>query len=395
MNIDQYDDWEYLAEGNAHLVLSYVGQDRLLTGKVLRLTKRNNALSVDFDLQFMDDIIAPLVGGTHVDRAEKVAVSDTFLQAMQHKIQPQQPTHRRGLALTTSATLLSDYTRTFAPRPTWTFEVKPKWGFLPRSPWIDEKHSDLKQTMCRFCMHQRLRGKEQSATWPYCPLDLFSGDHDKMERALMASLMVSHGYLNMFYNGLRITAAEDQKQRFQELFSSPDLSRQDVCKRVARLLCTLLVRDPLLATLKHLQQTLDGLDVEGIYPMLQAHQPLSTEMAVWKEVLKTYQARAPDDWQGKKVLPWDEQRQRLYEYVLSMTFKDCSLMISVTKADNDRALPNSVHVFGQWFKFEIKMVDVGLKEWAKIPYWFDLDQQIVQYNLQCRTPRDCGSSSLQ
>lgn len=39
--INNEKDWEYLAEGNANIILRYVGTDPSLKGKLLRLSKSN------------------------------------------------------------------------------------------------------------------------------------------------------------------------------------------------------------------------------------------------------------------------------------------------------------------------------------------------------------------
>lgn len=32
-------EWDYLAEGNLHLLLKYIGDDKIYVGKVLRISK--------------------------------------------------------------------------------------------------------------------------------------------------------------------------------------------------------------------------------------------------------------------------------------------------------------------------------------------------------------------
>ncbi|CCI44944.1 unnamed protein product [Albugo candida] len=65
-------------------------------------------------------------------------------------------------------------------------EIKPKIGFKPRGD--DRFLPKIKTRVCRFCMHQqykRAMGKIDEVS-AYCPLDLFSGNYDRVRKALCA-----------------------------------------------------------------------------------------------------------------------------------------------------------------------------------------------------------------
>ncbi len=61
---------------------------------------------------------------------------------------------------------------------------QPKWGFLPSADYLQPPESaPIKTQNCRFCMLYHLRHPDASPS-PYCPLDLFSGDGGRIEKAL-------------------------------------------------------------------------------------------------------------------------------------------------------------------------------------------------------------------
>lgn len=90
----------------------------------------------------------------------------------------------------------------------------------------------------------------------------------------------------------------------------------------------------------------------------------------------------------------DDCIQRIGEYLLSMTLKDCSIMISVMKNKvGNKQVPSNdlktVTINEDHFHYDIKLVDIDMKKWYKIPYWFELDRQIIKYNLQLPCDRKC------
>lgn len=262
--------------------------------------------------------------------------------------------------------------------------------------------------MCRFCMHQRLRQQSTlaSSSAHYCPLDLYSGDPQRIRKALTASLTCPHNYLKLFCNGQILPPAQ-WSSRLPSLFGFEEGSWVD---KVADLLTQILLDDPILQILKRLQRSLDEYDVEGIYPLYEkhGHQP-THDIEHWKRIVQRYLNRQSS---GKNALLYNrnkfvlilcnsrcvdsadvmdeqEERQRLYEYVLSMTLKDCSVMVCLTRdygsGDTATRTIRTGHTsssLGHCFQYQIKVVDVDMKKWTKIPFWYDLDRRIIQHNLE-------------
>ena len=86
-------------------------------------------------------------------------------------------------------------------------ELKPKCGFLPTSPCI--RHP-MQRRVSRYQLHQRLKLAQGSisALSSYDPLDLFSGDEQRMEAALAALLAQPQNNLRLFWRGSAVVPQE-------------------------------------------------------------------------------------------------------------------------------------------------------------------------------------------
>ncbi|KAK2501074.1 hypothetical protein MC885_004379 [Smutsia gigantea] len=84
----------------------------------------------------------------------------------------------------------------------------PKCGFIPFSSDVTQ---ETKRRVCRYCMHQHLKvatGKWQQIS-KYCPLDLYSGNKQRMHFALKSLLQESQNNLKIFKNGELIYGCRD------------------------------------------------------------------------------------------------------------------------------------------------------------------------------------------
>lgn len=63
--------------------------------------------------------------------------------------------------------------------------MQPKWAFLSNPTYLSKETRDVKSQYCRFCMHSKHKASSgETAAVGYCPLDLFSGDKDRISKAL-------------------------------------------------------------------------------------------------------------------------------------------------------------------------------------------------------------------
>ena len=86
-------------------------------------------------------------------------------------------------------------------------ELKPKCGFLPASPCI--RHP-IQRRVSRYQLHQRLKLAQGSISQlsGYDPLDLFSGDDERVDAALAALLAQPQNNLRLFWRGAAVSPGE-------------------------------------------------------------------------------------------------------------------------------------------------------------------------------------------
>lgn len=101
--------------------------------------------------------------------------------------------------------------------PPLCIEIKPKCGFLPSSKHVSK---DIKTKVCRFCMHQHY--KVANGKWKrrslYCPLDLFSGNRQRMQFAVRHLIEEPQNNLKIFKGGVCVYSSKEGSDE------SPDLN---------------------------------------------------------------------------------------------------------------------------------------------------------------------------
>ncbi|KAI8967025.1 inositol-pentakisphosphate 2-kinase [Mycotypha africana] len=374
--LEDAQDWSYVGEGNQNIVVRYIGSNVIFRRKVLRIAKthHNPHDSVDdadviFQLKFIEDVIKPLIGNEYVIHMVPVKTTETFLAALAQRIEQYRPAHRlKGQILVRAPTsfLMQDLTQLWT-RPTlptikdaqinpeitkntdaFTIELKPKWGFKPSASNI---HS-IKTKYCRFCMHAHMRKFDIHA---YCPLDLYSNDQKRLKKALDA--LLDQPILRQ--KTLKITPQQSNFER----------------DKLQDILLNILLKDPILCKLKNLQKKLDSVDIENIIKLYKPGITIGNDIRPWKVAIANYINRQSTE---------NSVEEKLYKYVLSMTFKDCSIMINVATTTQADIEENSEVKYvtigtGNLYKYDVKLIDIDLKKIEKIPHWYELDKSIVQY----------------
>ncbi|KAI7874719.1 hypothetical protein K492DRAFT_211387 [Lichtheimia hyalospora FSU 10163] len=386
IGLSQVEHWIYGAEGNATIVLRYVGDNSHFIGYILRL-KKQSTLSKDqgpppqFSLDFSNQVITPLIGPEYMVPLSIVGVSQEFLEAISIKIEIHRPERRRSRQLDPTQQwgfLAPDLTYQYP----WAIELKPKWGFKPASSKIHPEHRHIKKRTCRFCMHSCL--KHSRTDLEYCPMDLYSRDPIRVQRALKALRREKHLHKNYQTHG-----------RYQH-----ELQDESIAPWMEDFLQQVLCRDPILTRLYRLQRQLDRMDIEhiwSIYTSVCNGQPLPGvhDINTWKQVVERFKARSAS---SSDTHHEDDYQQHLFEFVLSMIFKDCSIFISIAEVQNDNVCnvhpklrhPQSIRLSnGNTYRYNISLVDVDLKMMAKIPYWYELDQRIVSHTISMDYAKHC------
>ncbi|KAF9903106.1 Inositol-pentakisphosphate 2-kinase [Lobosporangium transversale] len=298
--------WQYRAEGNANLVLKYIGPNPRFKTTMLRLRKTDRQQKIceaskstssetlstvladkkENLLQesvFISKVFSLLLGQEYVDQLVVVSLPDEFLTALSKAIEPSRPLERlhKVIDLSQAAGFLAlDHTRFIDladSQVSVAVEIKPKWGFLTQSAFI--RHENIKRRKCRHCMHQHLKMKSGHGTSlsEYCPIDLFSGVEPLVQDSLDALIRTPQNNLRLFINGtqqLPITKEMMVKCLFKTSIeekppqgNSSLIHKEESSKPISLVdvLTRILVQSPILKRLGRLQQALDSLDIETIH----------------------------------------------------------------------------------------------------------------------------------
>ncbi|VFV45590.1 inositol-pentakisphosphate 2-kinase [Lynx pardinus] len=158
------------------------------------------------------------LGENYVHCGEVVQLPLDFVKQLCLKIQSERPESRcdkdldtlSGYALCLPNLARLQTYRFVEHRPILCVEIKPKCGFIPFSG--DVTH-EVKHKVCRYCMHQHL--KVATGKWKqiskYCPLDLYSGNKQRMHFALKSLLQEAQNNLKIFKNGELIYGCKDAR----------------------------------------------------------------------------------------------------------------------------------------------------------------------------------------
>jgi hypothetical protein len=224
--------WRYRWEGAMNIVVAYCGPDAQLQGSVLRLRKRSADFSADDfapppmeeSFAFLCEMVEPRIAcfgcracggdgtGGHAAgaslcssellvRGALVEVAEPFLCELSRMCAPHRPAARTHRDLETASRrgwLLPDLsyiphsllegcgTNSPARRPlALSVEIKPKSCVLPRLALVKPQHA-IKSRVSRFRMMQTTKlktGKVPCAS-NYDPMDLFSSQEERVEKAL-------------------------------------------------------------------------------------------------------------------------------------------------------------------------------------------------------------------
>ncbi|KAG5456188.1 MAG: inositol-pentakisphosphate 2-kinase-domain-containing protein, partial [Olpidium bornovanus] len=289
-------------------------------------------------LYFFFALVFPFLGRS---TQERVPVTPAFLETLADRIRPARPTkrlHRDVDCSATWATLCADHTvfTRHKGEPTLSVEIKPKWGFLPTSRFMHPELAPAKSATCRFCMHQALKYPDNPARRSaYCPMDLFSGDEGRMRKAVEDLQRTPQNNFRLYANGF-------------------DRTSHHLCAIVV----SILRRERALEDLRELQRTLDALDVEGIAKVCDrwSGDPRFAEFLLrepsrdeWARTVRKYKSRDAGGQRpsgggggggggdggggGLGAMTLEEAFQRVREYLICATLKDCSVFISIQRAE--------------------------------------------------------------
>ncbi|RGB24285.1 inositol-pentakisphosphate 2-kinase [Rhizophagus diaphanus] len=430
--------WKFKAEGNANITLSYVGENARYSATVLRLRKDNQLDTIIdpqyFTYSYANFVMRPLIGDKYVGESILLEVQPEFLKALSKsvlKIRSNKRTQKDIDHNQKYAILTPDHT-VFPSNisPTLSVELKPKWAFLPSSPFIE---NFVKFQSCRFCMHKYLKRGPTDDVTRYCPLDLFSLEDKRIRKAIEALIDCPGSNLKLFIQGLQIEIGKENWltslcEFFEIGYPELDDKKQHyVIDMLIVLLIQVIMKEQyLFRRLKILQKTLDELDIEGINKLLITLRPKLSEplLEEWKLIVDEYMKRTTaNNSNNENVLEFmstmenKQIHQRIYEYLMSATLKDCSIIFSFRRSDirdfaeqkshsspifqnkerlqqislseTQSPISDSLNKYpydnylDRPYVYKVSVIDLDPKPLAKLPYYQELDAKIVENYLKC------------
>ncbi|KAF5330845.1 hypothetical protein D9619_005472 [Psilocybe cf. subviscida] len=436
-------DWKYVSEGGATIVFSYVGPPNpAFNGTVLRLRKRKVSLgdqSLEIDLGdepddpsivYQTKVMSRLIPPEHLPVLQTVHLERGWLQDIAQFHAASRPEDRIRVD-TIDLSRKKGVLATDLVGGDWlAVEIKPKWGFLPVPHHLSAATKSIKTRTCRFCMHTHLRvqqGHEDVTT--YCPLDLFSGDEQRVVKAidsLWDAWIASKATVNnlkIFARGKFVKPSEASIMLADSETHTAGIDLEALHDAFVTSLKQPLVKTPVLRILSELQRNLDVLDIEGLSELWRLTQ---TSKPLYHQSFASYMGEASEghistpptspigvssqfvefpepnigDWGefvdiyttlDKPVLdhanPSPENlRYYVLAYLLSATFKDCSVIVKMDLLDPTR--PQSIDSTPTP-KFNVTIIDLDPKSIEKLRGWEKLDREIAHMYQEASDKKMC------
>lgn len=286
-------------------------------------------------------------------------------------------------------------------------------------------------------MHNSLRlSKGHPAASNFCPLDLYSGDESRARRALEGlwdDWMWSEGKINnlrVFAEGrvVRPGVEDDMRKWAENMIGWAGMGygasgRMDIWtmkEQFMNLLLPVILATPVFRLLATLQRTLDPLDREGYVALRQFVQSTTSTEASASPTSPEYSAlqateTEPDlnEWRSfvdaylsahdamdlhSPTSSMESLRYYTLAYMLSATFKDCSVVVRILPPSQSVSLPSSATLSpplqssntteasektiggngGMERMVQVKVIDLDPKTVKKITQWERLDEEIVE-----------------
>lgn len=355
------EDWHYVAEGAANVVVGYRGPavwpfvDVQGSGATLalrlpkRMTDGTNTTAyqstppTDVFIERVLSHLFPRESLPFLRRIPLTGATQRFVQALAPKIESNRPVHRRAHSQIHVSSpyiwAMRDLSQAADPGDL-VVEIKPKCGFLPHLP---ETAYPCKRHYSRYKMHRVYKFLKKHGTLPtyaefvqwYDPLDLFSGDADRVRRAVQAlcrEWAQGEGNMHVMVHGTR--ASRDDVEA-----KVPWLCTDAVGGLADRVLTTLLQphNQALITRLGELQQRFDPFNIEGLNTIWLRTRGLSLldadERSLPLVSVEDYEHAAQSSNSAPRL--WaHEHNERAWQpivaaYLLSATLKDVSVFLLI------------------------------------------------------------------
>ncbi|KAF4615097.1 hypothetical protein D9613_003135 [Agrocybe pediades] len=410
-------DWMYVSEGGATIVFSYRGPPHpVFDGTVLRLRKcpipssessktvtstlyldgeEPDDPTIEYQIRCMERLVPP----EHLPRLQTVHLDKSWLEQLARIQNDVRPIDRREKDEVDTNRKKGVLATDLVGGDWLAVEIKPKWGFLPSPVHLSEETKALKTQTCRFCMHTHLRvQKGQESFTDYCPLDLFSGDKDRIIKAIR-SLWDAWVASNATVNNLKIFARGKfllPSDAFLMLKNgAADNDLDNIRDAFSNALLRPLLQTPVLKVLSKLQRDLDALDIEGLSQLWKSTTPSSPigasswaqqypepGISDWVNFLDKYLDPNKPILDHSKPLP-EHLQEYIMSYLLSATFKDCSIIVRLDFLEPSKPPTGSVA------SNSVTVIDLDPKDLKKLKSWEKLDLEIARNYVSAETKKRC------
>jgi len=184
----------YRGEGNANLVLALTGTTAVLRLPKSKFEEKSQQEKLEAMKRYSNTVMLPALR-EYVSPVDIVHLNVDQLTAIRANIACQRPQSRLSKNIYyPGGLLMQDYCVLSQDGlgPVLAVEIKPKKGFV-----------SSKNALCEFCLKQRekVRAGLVKTESSYCPLDLFSGDRQRMKAAITNLAENPQNNLRIFQDG--------------------------------------------------------------------------------------------------------------------------------------------------------------------------------------------------
>lgn len=383
-------EWEYLNEGaSSYVFISSDKQYVLRCQKMCKSFKYGNS----YKYKFNEQIISKLIDHKYLPKRHLLQINKEIIIGLEKKLisltrkRPFYPIYDND----STVEIMQNLTNCFTTFNQITIEIKPKWSFLTSG-----------ENYCRYCKHKQLKIKENSTyKSTFCPLDIFSRCPHRVRRALISLYEFPNNNMKIYHNNSIINKISDDVFRTLHLTSKTEsffdllmkilfddhtnslnneiLPNDEICSSYNNYCSCSLVNEHRknnnIFDVINFYQRLSKQDINDIYNLLKNTYDSKLSNITYEDVCwDTFT-------ENLKIKNIDDQYSIISSFLLSTTFKDCSVMISI--ACDDYILPKdhndtfSTILYNDIkYLYAFKIIDTDPRTIDDIPRLYELNKKI-------------------
>ncbi|KAF9420228.1 hypothetical protein HW555_003449 [Spodoptera exigua] len=200
--------WKYINEGNIHIVVQILDTNHVL--RLIKEDERTDPESVYDHVNFVNLIMVPLLRNKFYGKEEAIEISQYDLEQLSKMLLPHRPQNRVFKSVLSQIAIKATNLSIVSSQCETNFcvEIKPKEGFI--------SNSLRKYSTCYYCLKQHLKlwMGAITQTSKYCPLDLFSGQRERMKLSLLNMIKNAQNNFKIFKNGLLVYNEKSEQGDF-------------------------------------------------------------------------------------------------------------------------------------------------------------------------------------